>query len=466
MKLLKMGPVKSKGLRILLLAIIILAACYVAASIYFMKHYLPNTTINGIDASMKSISTVKKEMANEISDYQLTITERNNNKETITGESIGLTPEFGTKLEDTASSQPAFAWLFLMASDKKYELKSLVTYNESELKKQLSELDCTDTDKMTASADATISEYKEGTGCTIVPEVYGTTLDDSAFDKTVKTAVTNLQSSVSLEDSGCYVDPVYTSDSEEIKQALKEINKYTSIKITYDMDDVDPIVVDGKTIRGWLKLTKKKKVKIDKDAIADYVSDFANTYNTAYRTRSLKTASGKTVSVSGGSYGWKLNQSGEVSALVKNVKAAKDVERDPVWQQTASSHGEHDYGNTYVAIDLSAQHLYYYKNGSVFFETDLVSGNISLGNGTPTGTYSVKYKERNATLNGADYATKVSYWMPFNGNIGMHDATWRSTFGGTIYKTNGSHGCINLPYSSAQKIFENIKTGCPVLVYK
>lgn len=55
--------------------------------------------------------------------------------------------------------------------------------------------------------------------------------------------------------------------------------------------------------------------------------------------------------------------------------------------------------------------------------------------------------------------------MPFNGNIGLHDATWRSTFGGTIYKTSGSHGCVNLPPAVAKTIFENIAAGVPVLCY-
>ena len=55
--------------------------------------------------------------------------------------------------------------------------------------------------------------------------------------------------------------------------------------------------------------------------------------------------------------------------------------------------------------------------------------------------------------------------MPFNGGIGLHDANWRKTFGGTIYKTNGSHGCVNLPPAVAKTIYENISAGDPVLCY-
>jgi lipoprotein-anchoring transpeptidase ErfK/SrfK len=49
--------------------------------------------------------------------------------------------------------------------------------------------------------------------------------------------------------------------------------------------------------------------------------------------------------------------------------------------------------------------------------------------------------------------------------VGIHDASWRSTFGGTIYKTNGSHGCINAPRSIVTKIYDEIEAGTPVVAY-
>lgn len=147
------------------------------------------------------------------------------------------------------------------------------------------------------------------------------------------------------------------------------------------------------------------------------------------------------------------------------------MEREPVYKQKANSHGANDYGDSYVEINLTAQHLFLYKNGQLIIDTDFVSGSLAGGNASPTGAYGITYTERNATLkgrnaNGSSYATPVSYWMPFAGNVGMHDATWRSDFGGTIYKRSGSHGCINLPASAAKTIFENVAAGYPVLVYE
>ena len=65
-----------------------------------------------------------------------------------------------------------------------------------------------------------------------------------------------------------------------------------------------------------------------------------------------------------------------------------------------------------------------------------------------------------------EYQSHVNYWMPFNGGIGLHDATWRSKFGGDIYVTSGSHGCINLPKDKAEKIYDIIDKNMPIIVYK
>ena len=47
----------------------------------------------------------------------------------------------------------------------------------------------------------------------------------------------------------------------------------------------------------------------------------------------------------------------------------------------------------------------------------------------------------------------------------MHDATWRNNFGGDIYLTNGSHGCINLPLDKAEAIYAYVSTGFPIICY-
>ena len=160
-----------------------------------------------------------------------------------------------------------------------------------------------------------------------------------------------------------------------------------------------------------------------------------------------------------------MNNAKERELLTENIKNGETVEKEPEYYQRAAVYGDNDYGNTYVEVDLKNQHMYFYKSGSLVLESDCVTGNPNRGNGTPKGTYGITYKEREATLVGEDYETPVEYWMPFNGNIGLHDASWRNEFGGNIYKESGSHGCVNLPPSVAKQLYEVISKGDPVFVY-
>lgn len=131
-----------------------------------------------------------------------------------------------------------------------------------------------------------------------------------------------------------------------------------------------------------------------------------------------------------------------------------------------------EYGamGTYVFVSIANQHLTYFVDGKAVMDCPVVTGNIN-GHSTPSGTFRLNYKSRNLTLkgtedNGDEYESFVSYWMAFIGSsYGMHDATWRSNFGGDIYKYGGSHGCVNMPYDSAAKLYELIEPGTPVLIY-
>lgn len=166
-------------------------------------------------------------------------------------------------------------------------------------------------------------------------------------------------------------------------------------------------------------------------------------------------------------YGWKTDTTGEIQELTQLIYLGTKGEREPLYSITARQKGTNDVGSSYVEADLSNQHLYLYQDGEIVVETDFVSGTMisSYDCVTPEGIFGLTYKTMNAVLKGATYRTPVKYWMPFYGNYGMHDANWRRSFGGEIYKTNGSHGCINLPPSMAGQIYQSVSEGFPVICY-
>lgn len=169
--------------------------------------------------------------------------------------------------------------------------------------------------------------------------------------------------------------------------------------------------------------------------------------------------------MSGGDYGWVIAPNDTTTKILDAIKSGESQTITPEYTYSAYRREKDEIGNTYVEISLSRQHMWFFKDGQLLVSTDIVTGNHNRGWDTHTGVYAIMYKERDATLVGEGYNSSVTYWMPFYANTGIHDATWRSSFGGSIYMNNGSHGCINTPYDQAEKIFNNIEKGVPVVVY-
>lgn len=157
----------------------------------------------------------------------------------------------------------------------------------------------------------------------------------------------------------------------------------------------------------------------------------------------------------------------KISAVATDSSGNKATSEASVFVQDPS------YGavGTYVYVSIPDQHLTYFVDSKAVLDCPVVTGNSYLGHNTPRGTYTLNYKARNITLkgfedNGTEYQSFVSYWMAFIGSsYGMHDATWRTDFGGKIYQGSGSHGCVNMPFASAASLYEMIEPGTPVLIY-
>ncbi len=443
----------------------VLLLIYIGLSFFFMSHFFFGTTINGMKVSGCSVEGVQKKIEDQVGGYVLVIYERDGTTEQISGDSIGLSPEFDDSLEKLVAKQNGFAWIVKLFAGQRLENETLVSYDETMLKEMVRELPCMDAEKQIAPEDAGISEYNEADGYTVIPSVPGTMIDETALLDAVRDAVAGVTSELSLLETGCYVEPKVGDDDDKLLAAIEVLNGYAKAAITYEVGD-DVWELTASTFCDWLTVDDDFAVSIDEEQVADYVSGLAGTYNTFYSAKTLDTSYGQTVTISRAAYGWKVDSEAEKTRIIEEIQAGETVSRDLNYSCTANSHGEHDYGDSYVEINLTAQHLFLYKDGELVIETDFVSGDESDGNSTPTGAFGITYTQRDATLRGATYETPVSYWMPFNGNIGMHDATWRKSFGAAIYKRNGSHGCINLPYSAAETIFQTVYTGYPVLVYE
>lgn len=435
-------------------------------SLKYQTCFLPGTIVDGMDVTGKTASEVEDAITEQLKGYTLTINGREELSESITGESVGLYAEFDDTLEKAVAAQKPMNWGKYRFGKAVNEVNTdaLLHYSSEMLDEAVAGLSCMDRENMREPQDARISDYDSATGSyTIIKEDEGTELLEDKVKEAVASAIMSLSESVNLEEQGCYLSPAVTSGDEALKTACESMNRYVGTKITYKFGDRSE-TLSGNEIHNWLTVNGTS-VGVSEAKAAEYVKNLASAYNTAYKPKTLKTSYGKNVTITTGSYGWKIDQTKETAALVSLIKNGEQTSREPEYSQKAASRSGNDYGNTYVEINLTAQHLYFYVDGKLLVQSDFVSGNAAKGWSTPAGAYALTYKQRNATLKGQGYATPVSYWMPFNGGIGLHDANWRKTFGGTIYKNKGSHGCINLPPAVAKTIYENISAGDPVLCY-
>ncbi|MGH4117471.1 L,D-transpeptidase family protein [Clostridium sp.] len=427
-----------------------------------MNHFYFGSSINCISVSGENVEVANEKLASQLHTYALNLIERGGKKEQIRGDEVGLSYNSDGQFNNFKNKQNPYKWVLAVFNREDSQMTEGVKYDKLLLKKRLDTLSCFDSSNIVEPKNASFKYTDKG--YEIVAEVDGTKVSSDILYDSVTAAILKEETTIDLESINCYVKPTFTSNSQKTIDALNILNKYVFSKITYTFGEHKEIL-DGSTINKWLTVDENLKVTFNEDEVKNYVDVLSKNHNTIGDMRNFTTSQGKTKNVGGGDYGWSINKVNETSALITALKEGKTIKKDPEYIQTAVSHGNNDIGNTYVEIDLTNQHLWFYKNGSLISQGDIVTGNVSSNHKTPSGIYKLKYKQKDAVLRGADYAAPVTFWMPFNGGIGIHDANWRSSFGGKIYKTSGSHGCINSPHYLAKAIFDNIEPGTPIVCY-
>lgn len=467
----KDGKVKALWITGGVLAVICLI--YVAISVYFMSHFFVNTKINGKNFSGKTASDVEKYLQTNIKDYKLTILENKGRQDVISGSEIGLEYRAGTEAEKLLKDQNGFAWPKAFFTENSRKVSVNVSYNEESLNQRISQLSCLQTEQ--TPAENAKPEF-DGNQYVIKPEVYGNAVDKERLTEQVRVHITEFQPQLDMVETKCYAKPKYTEDSKEVQEACDAMNKYVNASITYPMNE--PVVVDKALISQWLQVDGEMKVSLNTEAMKQWFTAFGDKYDTQGTTRTFTTPAGKSATVTGGTYGWSIDEDTELVNLQNSILNGEVVTREPAYYAggTAAAHSGQDWGNTYAEVDMSAQHMWYIQNGQVVLETDVVTGEPIPSKITPEGVYSLMWKQPNSVLVGdinpdtgePAYRTKVKYWMQVTSSgVGFHDAIWQTAFGGTLYQIpgTGSHGCINMPLDQAGALFNMIEPGTPVIFH-
>lgn len=460
----KMSVGKKITIGFIIFFLLLTAAAYFVGVHYFSNHFMPGSMINGFNCSYMSVQETENLLAQRISAYVLSIETRNGGVESITAEQAGLVYQPDGRVKKLMKAQNRFLWFMGFHQQEVYEMAVTSVYDEGKLDESMDALYCMQQEHIIIPRDAFIQETEEG--YEIAPALEGTQLNREKTRQAIAQALQNVQPKVSLEEAGCYEQPQIYENDETLIRDCEQMNRLTGVIITYDFSDRTE-VVDRDILKNWLIKDGEGNYTIDRTQVAAYVDSLGYHYDTFGLSRAFRTYDGREITITGGDYGWVIDQEAETQALYEAILNGETQVREPVYLYKGWCRDENDIGYTYVEIDLTNQRMIFYKDGKPIVDTPVVTGNPNLpGCETPTGCYAVDAMKSPSVLTGEGYAAEVTYWIPFAGNVGIHDAAWRTQFGGNLYLMDGSHGCINTPYDQAALIYQNIGIGAPVVVYK
>lgn len=433
---------------------------YLAASVYFMEHFFLGTAVNGENVEFQTVKQVNSLILEQAEGYGLTLLKRGGTEESVTAQQLGMSFSETENVRNYKRVQNGFLWPRMFWQQDTYQIAPDITFDEETFDETLASLSCVREGEEPEDARVELT----ADGYELYPEQQGSRIKEDVLKEQVRAAAETLTETVDLEEAGCYEAPSLTADSPEITELTAKLDQWFATEVTYEFGSQTE-VVDSSVVAGFIQLDGCE-ASLSEEAVRAWVAGLADRRDTYKKSRQFNSTLRGVITVSGGNYGWQIDQETETAALLASVEKGETAAKQPAWSREGKAWGDNnDVGDTYIEVDMGAQHMWAYKDGALLIDTDVVTGNISRNYGTPSMVAAIQYKDRNAVLRGDNYATPVKYWMPFYGNYGIHDASWRREFGGTVYLTNGSHGCVNTPPAAMKVIFENMDSGTPVVLY-
>lgn len=453
---------------LLCIAVSQLMVVYIGLAVYYQNAFEYGTWINNIYCTGKSIDEVNEELSEQYERDGITIYDKELNAYQITAEDIQYRYDFKNALELYLASQNSWLWVDSFWKIRDEKIRPVISYDEELFDICFSQMPFV-TEEEKREREIAIVQTEQGYE---LLDERSSVLNVEEARQAVVAALGNFEADISLSEAGCYYDMDLT---EEMKKTLHEwelVKDFQDCHIVY-MFGSDQIPVDASVVSQWILLNEDGSFALDEsgglqlkeDAIKDFVAGLAEIYDTVGKSRRFRTTNRGMITIEGGIYGNKLDQDAEVAYLTEAFLNKADEIHIPKYSQTTKEQGANDIGSTYVEIDMGEQMMYYYLNGRLELETPVVTGNTSRHMGTPSGVNYVYLKQTDRILRGEGYASHVNFWMPVKGNVGIHDSAWRASYGGSIYQTNGSHGCINTPYSAMTKLYEMVEVGTPVVMF-
>ena len=466
-----------------LLIVMILGGIYYAGYKYCETHFMPGSTINGFDCGGLTEEEAEKRFADAAAKYTLDIHFRGGTTEVLTAQDIGFAYKPDGSIGAMIHRQDQQLWPRYFFEDYAYTMEVAGSYDPNLLASAILALPELQKENMQAPTDAYImfmdgNETTDGT-FEIVPDDPGSTIDPVQLAAGAGDAAARYEQEIDAEQiAGAYKEAKLKADDAGLVARCKDLNDIVGASITYVLPDKTELKLNSDVMKDWLVRDKKGMLVKDDEAWDEQLWKFmellAYNCNTIGTDREFNSTTRGPITVTGGDYGYMVNQIAEHDLLVEDLAAGKKETRKPSYYISPyNDETENDgIGRSYLEVDLEEQHMWCYIDGKLVMESDCVTGDPTTDHETPTGVFGIMFMKKDATLRGIqqkngkyEYETKVKYWMPFYADCGFHDAWWRTAFGEEIYKGDGSHGCVNLPSEAAEELFSYCDTKMPVVIY-
>ncbi len=451
------------------------ASYFLVANTYHEK-FLPNTYVNAVKIDGMGMDEAEDTLIDNAGICEVTFVAADGKQATFSSEEfMGKYFIPNGALTDAAAENP-YEWVKKLFKPTQYNVNFDFVYSEPALCQLLTSYDWGDQ----KSQNAQIVLNGDGT-FEIEPESLGNEFNVYTLLKYTANQLRLGVTTINMLDSGCYDDYQPEITSKDLAPQMDVYEGFSHCNISFDFSDRKKIV-DSAMILDWIATDEKGhiitdmngEVSFDRNKVSAFVAEMADETDTYGKPREfMSTLDGKiTVPWDGNyssNYGWLINQEATVNQLVNLMKEGKSVVVEPEYTYRGYVRDRNDIGDTYVELDISAQHVWVYIDGEVQLSADCVTGTeTNPERRTPRGVCHIWSKEEDRIL--GTYAVQgyeqfVNYWMPFNYlGCGFHDLS-RGAYGGNIYMYNGSHGCCNLSLSVAKQMYELVEVGMPVLVH-
>lgn len=456
---------------LLILLPIILGYCLLA--FYYREGFCLNTWINDVYCTGKTVEEVNAELLQQVEAPIVVITDKKGESYSIDMASVDYRTDYLTALKQYMEEQNAFLWIDNITLHRNHELVPVISYDEEKLRKAFGALFFV---KNEERRDADYLLVRNWTDGYFIFDGLCNRLDAEKAFQMLKEAIDAGIYELDLNDTDAYFDLPMNREQENTKKLWEKVEAYQSCDLVYDMGDqtipFTPVLMADflETQNGEPVLDEAGNLVLDESKIKEFIDSLSEEYDTYGKDREFLSTRGDVITVKAGTYGSEIDREAEYAFLTehllsKALRTGTEQLHIPEYTKEGMIRSKDDIGTTYIEIDMTQQKMYYYEEGKLMLETDVVTGNTSRYMGTPEGVNYVYNKQKNRILRGRNYASFVKYWMPVKGNYGIHDASWRSEFGGTIYQKNGSHGCVNTPSDNMAALYEMVEIGTPVLMF-